>query len=518
MSIFSKLLRKKKLYNFRKSINLPEMKIQSNNTRLNQITLPKRLMIMLKQHIGGEGDICVLPGEKVFRGQPLTCGTGNILPVHAPTSGIIESIEPHIAAHPSGLSEKCIFLLPDGKDCWIKRVKSNNYRKLPRENIIKLIHEAGIAGLGGAGFPTATKLHNVLLYKKVKTLIINAVECEPYITADDRLLQEYANEVVEGCHIFSWILQTKQVIIAIEDNKLLAIKALKQALYNHHELHIRIIPTKYPSGEAKQLVKIITGLEVPDKGRATDLGILIQNVSTVWAVKRAIINGEPMTERIITVTGTAISKPCNVWARLGTPVSHLLNHVGFTLNEFNMVIMGGPLTGFTLSSLEVPIIKSTNCILVLSTNEIDNQNKEQPCIRCSICSEYCPVNLLPQQLYWYSKNYEHDKSRVYNIHSCIECGICAYICPSHIPLVKYFRQEKAKLRAIDIEAKRISEAKARFEIHKFRLQQEKKAYEAKNTIMNTSNSHETCKTILADALSRAKIYQAQHKKFLITKK
>ena len=472
------LFRKEKLWDFQGGIHPPEMKTQSNSTPLSQLPLPDRFIIPLKQHIGHEGEICVAPGDKVLRGQPLTFGGGRMLPVHAPTSGTIEEIAPHMTAHPSGLSELCIFLRADGEDRWTTLDPQPDYRALSREDAVKRIHNAGIAGLGGAGFPTATKLRGGL--RGVKTLIINAAECEPYITADDRLMQDCAAEVLEGCRILAWVLQAERVLIGIEDNKPGAIAALKQALGGDRELQIRVIPTKYPSGGAKQLTQILTGLEVPHGGRSTDIGVLMQNVGTAWAVKRAIVDGEPITERVVTLTGEALARPRNVWGRLGTPVSHLLQHAGFTPGSRQMVIMGGPLMGFTLPSLNVPLVKISNCILAPSASEMGNDQEEQSCIRCSACADACPAKLLPQQLFWYSQGGDHDKARAHNIDDCIECGACAYVCPSNIPLVQYYRQEKAELRAIDLEAQRTAEAKARFEARLARLEREKQAREARH--------------------------------------
>ncbi|PXV78314.1 electron transport complex subunit RsxC [Pantoea sp. PNA 03-3] len=470
--------KKEKIWDFQGGIHPPEMKTQSNGTPLAELPLPHRFIIPLKQHIGHEGEICVSPGDKVLRGQPLTFGQGRMLPVHAPTSGVIDAIAQHMTAHPSGLSELCIFLTPDGDDRWMPLSPLPDYRQHERSAILKRIHDAGIAGLGGAGFPTATKLKGGL--QGVNTLIINAAECEPYITADDRLMQDCAAEVLEGCRILAWVLQAERVLIGIEDNKPEAIAALKQALGGERDLQIRVIPTKYPSGGAKQLTKILTGMEVPHGGRSTDIGVVMQNVGTAWAVKRAIINGEPITERVVTLTGEAIAQPRNVWSRLGTPISHLLHQVGFHPSPGQMVIMGGPLMGFTLPSLDVPVVKITNCILAPSGTEMGNTQQEQSCIRCSACADACPANLLPQQLYWYSQGGDHDKARAHHIDDCIECGACAYVCPSNIPLVQYYRQEKAELRAIDLEAKRTLEAKARFEARQARLEREKQAREARH--------------------------------------
>ncbi|QEW32434.1 electron transport complex subunit RsxC [Erwinia billingiae] len=473
-----KFLKKEPIWDFEGGIHPPEMKTQSNGTPLRQLPLPARFIIPIKQHIGHEGELLVSPGDNVLRGQPLTFGRGRMLPVHAPSSGTIEAIGPHITAHPSALAEMCIYLTPDGEDRWCELQPVADYRQADRSEIVNLIHQAGVAGLGGAGFPTATKLKGGL--RGVSTLIINAAECEPYITADDRLMQDCADEVIEGSRILAWVLQSDRVLIGIEDNKPEAIAALKKALGEAKDIQIRVVPTKYPSGGAKQLTKILTGLEVPHGGRSTDIGVLMQNVGTAFAVKRAIVNGEPLTERVVTLTGESVGKPGNVWGRLGTPISHLLHNADFSPASGQMVVMGGPLMGFTLPTLDVPVVKITNCILAPAANEMGDNEAEQSCIRCSACADACPAALLPQQLYWYSRGKDHDKAREHNIADCIECGACAYVCPSNIPLVQYYRQEKAEIRAIDLEAERNAQAKARFEARQERLEREKLAREARH--------------------------------------
>ncbi|WP_241569081.1 electron transport complex subunit RsxC [Rosenbergiella collisarenosi] len=484
---FLSRLRREPIWDFKGGIHPPEMKSQSSGTPLTEIPLPKQFVLPLKQHIGHEGEIVVSVGDSVLRGQPLTFGSGKMLPIHAPSSGVVTAIAPHITAHPSGLPEIAIFIQPDGLDRWQKMPVIIDYRAQERAVIVERIHQAGVAGLGGAGFPTATKVRGGL--KGVKTLIINAAECEPYITADDRLMQDYAEEVLEGSRILGWLLQSEKIIIGIEDNKPEAISALTHALGDAQDLVIRVIPTKYPSGGAKQLTKILTGREVPKGGRSSDIGVLMQNVGTAFAIKRAVIDGEPLTERVVTLTGEALSHPRNVWGRLGTPVEHLLNFAGFTPHADQMVIMGGPLMGFTLPALNVPIIKISNCLLAPSKAEMGEPEEEQGCIRCSACADACPAGLLPQQLYWYCQGGDHDKARAYNLNDCIECGACAYVCPSNIPLVQYYRQEKAELLAIDIEAQRTQEAKARFEARQARLEKEKLAREARHAAAKARVTH-----------------------------
>ncbi|WP_339099518.1 electron transport complex subunit RsxC [Yersinia enterocolitica] len=466
------------IWEFDGGIHPPEMKLQSSRVPMRIATLPEQLIVPLQQHLGPEGELRVSTGERVLKGQPLTVGRGRTVPVHAPTSGVITAIAPHTTAHPSGLAELCVHITPDGEDRWREQQPWADYSLRDKNDLLERIHQAGIAGLGGAGFPTASKLQGGL--NSVTTLIINAAECEPYITADDRLMQEHASEVVLGTQILMYLLQPQQVLIGIEDNKPEAIAALKQALRGQDKIQLRVIPTKYPSGGAKQLTKILTGKEVPYGKHSSSIGVLMQNVGTVVAIKRAIIDDEPLIERVVTLTGDALSKPGNFWARIGTPVLHLLKLAGFTPQNQPMVIMGGPLMGFTLPSLDVPIVKISNCILAPTEAEMGLSEPEQSCIRCGLCVDACPAGLLPQQLYWFSRGEEHEKARNHNLFDCIECGACAYVCPSNIPLVQYYRQEKAEIRTLDQEAERAAQAKARFEAKQARLQREKLARELRH--------------------------------------
>ncbi|MEF9677482.1 electron transport complex subunit RsxC [Pectobacterium aroidearum] len=477
LKLFS-AFKKDRIWDFDGGIHPPEMKTQSSRTPLRQIPLPEQFIIPLKQHLGPEGEICVSVGDKVLRGQPLTRGRGRTLPVHAPTSGTVNAIRQHTTAHPSGLSELSIIIVPDGEDRWCDRQTLADYQTQSTDTLLAHLHQAGIAGLGGAGFPTAAKLQGGM--RGIETLIINGAECEPYITADDRLMQECADEIIQGVEILSFLLQPKRILIGIEDNKPEAISALRLALGKRSDMQLRVIPTKYPSGGAKQLTKILTGKEVPFGKHSAAIGVLMQNVGTAFAIKRAVIDGEPLTERVVTLTGEALRQPGNVWARLGTPVRHLLKQGGFHVNKQPMVVMGGPLMGFTLPSLDVPIVKISNCLLAPSHTEMEPVAEEQSCIRCSQCADACPAGLLPQQLYWFSRGQEHEKARNHHLFDCIECGACAYVCPSNIPLVQYYRQEKAEIRAIDEDAQRAAQAKVRFDAKQARLEREKAARELRH--------------------------------------
>ncbi|PXW43386.1 electron transport complex protein RnfC [Erwinia sp. AG740] len=498
--------RKDRIWDFAGGIHPPEMKTQSSQVPLRQAPIPDYLIIPLKQHLGPEGDLCVNVGDKVLRGQPLTRGFGRMLPVHAPTSGTVHAIRQHMSNHPSGLTELSIIIIPDGLDRWCERRTLTDYRQATPSELVEHLHQAGIAGLGGAGFPTAAKLQGGL--RGIETLIINAAECEPYITADDRLMQECAQEIAQGVDILDHLLQPQRILLGIEDNKPEAIRALRVALVDYPRIQMRVIPTKYPSGGAKQLTRILTGKEVPFGKHSASIGVLMQNVGTAYAIKRAVIDGEPLTERVVTLTGDALRQPGNVWVRLGTPVRHLLRHAGYHVTTTQpMVIMGGPLMGFTLPALDVPIIKTSNCILAPARDEIQVQEEEQACIRCSKCADACPAGLLPQQLYWFSRGQEHEKARQHHLFDCIECGACAYVCPSNIPLVQYYRQEKAEIQALDQESRKAAEAKARFDARQARLEREKRAREQRHQQAAASVAA-TDKSAVMAALERVRNKQA----------
>ncbi|KQB01377.1 electron transport complex subunit RsxC [Vibrio metoecus] len=461
-----------KLWDFPGGIHPFENKHQSNRQPIINASIPNELVLPLKQHIGKAGDLLVKVGDRVLKGQPLTQYTSTfMLPIHAPTSGVISAIEPRTVAHPSGLSELCIVLTPDQQEEWFELQPQPDYQQLSPETLLELIRQAGISGMGGAGFPTAKKLQSGL--SRTEILIINAAECEPYITADDVLMRQYAQEIIQGIEIVEHILKPKLTIIGIEDNKPEAVAALQQAAQDK-PMVIRVIPTKYPSGGEKQLIKILTNLEVPKGGIPADIGLMVQNVGSLQAIARAILHGEPLIRRVVTLTGDCFRKPRNVWALLGTPVQALLNEFGYKVDKkLPRLIMGGPMMGFTLPHAQVPITKTANCILAPTRNELTSSDNEMACIRCGQCAEACPVSLLPQQLQWHAKAEEFDKCEELNLKDCIECGACAYVCPSEIPLVQYYRQAKAEIRTRSLEAEAAERAKARFEEKKARMDRDK---------------------------------------------
>ncbi|CAH0525520.1 electron transport complex subunit RsxC [Vibrio hippocampi] len=464
------------LWDFPGGVHPVENKTQSNQTAIAEAIIPSELVIPIKQHIGKPGDILVSVGDTVLKGQCLTeVNAAMMLPVHASTSGIIVAIEPRTVAHPSGLSELCIVLQPNGQDQWIDKTPIENYQQHTPEQLIEIIRQAGVSGMGGAGFPTAKKIQAG--QKRTDVLIINAAECEPYITADDTLMQHFADEIIAGIEVLEHILEPKLTVIGVEDNKPQAIQALQQAA-QHLDIVIRVIPTKYPSGGEKQLIKIITNLEVPSGGIPADIGVMVQNVGSVYSVKKAVLDAEPLIQRVVTLTGDTFAQPRNVWTLIGTPVQALLDEYSYQADKKSpRLIMGGPMMGFTLPHANVPITKTSNCILAPTRKEIAPHSYEMPCIRCSQCAEACPASLLPQQLQWYAKSAEYDKCEELNIKDCIECGACAYVCPSEIPLVQYYRQAKAEIRSRNQEAEAAERARLRFEEKKARMERDKQERE-----------------------------------------
>ncbi|CAK1833162.1 SoxR (2Fe-2S) reducing system protein RsxC [Vibrio crassostreae] len=460
------------IWNFPGGVHPAENKKQSNTTDIVHARLPEEIVLPVKQHIGKPGNLLVAAGDTVLKGQQLTAlDTGFTLPVHAPTSGVITAIEPRTTAHPSGLSEMCVVIKPDGLDTWIEKHPVEDFSTKTSDELLDVIRQAGISGMGGAGFPTAKKLQSGL--GRTDILIVNAAECEPYITSDDKLLQEHAEEVLKGIEVVEHILQPKLTVIGIEDNKPDAIKALEIAAKDK-DIVIRVIPTKYPSGGEKQLIKILTNKEVPAGGIPADIGVLVQNVGSLYSIKRAVIDGEPVVNRVVTLTGKTFKQPRNVWALLGTPVHELLEEFGYKADKkLPRLILGGPMMGFTLPHANVPITKTSNCILAPTRREISPSTYEMECIRCSACAEACPASLLPQQLQWHAKANELDKCEELNIKDCIECGACAFVCPSEIPLVQYYRQAKAEIKTRKDEAAAAERAKIRFEEKNARMERDK---------------------------------------------
>ncbi|MEM5552899.1 electron transport complex subunit RsxC [Pseudoalteromonas neustonica] len=493
-------IKKGKVWPFPGGIHPPGQKTLSSTQPITRLPLPDKLVVPLKQHIGANGQLIVEKGQRVLKGQALTQPIANwSVPVHAPTSGVIEDICHAPSAHPSALPELSVIIIPDGEDTWCELHVASDPSKLSHEQLIDIIHQSGIAGMGGAGFPTYIKADS---RKAIEYLVVNAVECEPYITADDLLMQEHAQGIINGIEVMQQLLTPTLTIVGIEDNKPDAIAAMKKAAQHADNIIVQTVPTIYPSGGEKQLIKLLTNKEVPSGGIPADIGVLVQNVGTLFAINQAVYEGKPLIERVITVTGNTIHKPGNVWALLGTEIKHLLDCQGFSPVPQQRVVMGGPMMGFTLPTVRIGVVKTTNCILAPDHNELAEPGPEKACIRCSACADACPASLLPQQLQWFAKSQEYDKLKEHNLFDCIECGACAYVCPSEIPLVQYYRVAKAEIKEKQEEQIKAERAKVRFELRNARLEREQEARKNRHKRKPATEKSADEKQKIADALAR----------------
>jgi len=494
-------IKKGTVWAFPGGVHPPQQKSLSNNAPIARLPLPEKLVLPLKQHIGASGKLIVEKNQHVLKGQPLTKPSANwSVPVHAPTSGTIIDITPMPSAHPSALPELSIIIEPDGKDTWCELSPLANPANASHDELVDVIHNAGISGMGGAGFPTYVKAD---IKQPIEFLIVNAVECEPYITADDTLMREHAAEIIKGIELMQQLLNPTLCIIGIEDNKPEAITAMTEAAKHNEHILIQTVPTVYPSGGEKQLIKLLTNREVPNGGIPADIGILVHNTGTLFAIQQAVYEGKPLIERVVTVTGNTIHNPGNVWALLGTEIKHLLDCQGFSPVPQQRVVMGGPMMGFTLPTVRIGVVKTTNCILAPDHKELAEPGPEKACIRCSACADACPASLLPQQLQWFAKSKEYDKLQEHNLFDCIECGACAYVCPSEIPLVQYYRVAKVEIKEQIAEKIKSDRAKERFDARKARLEQEQAERKNRHKRKPAPKSTEEQQKV-ADALARVK--------------
>lgn len=467
-----------RLHDFPGGLHLDYRKDLSTAQPIGRAPLPPQLILPLSQHIGGAAKPTVKVGDRVRRGQTLAEAQGAVsAALHAPTSGTIVAIERRAVPHPSGLTADCLVLEPDGEDRGLEAPEWEpvpDYQRLSGAEIRDIARRAGIVGLGGAAFPTAIKLNPG---RAVHTLIINGAECEPYIACDQMLMTEHAEEIVLGIQVVLHALQAPRCLIGIEDNKPKAIRALSDATRSDPRIHVVVVPTRYPQGGEKQLILTLTGEEVPSEGLPLDLGIVCHNPATVRAIGRAVCFAEPLTERVVTITGEAIRQPQNLWVRLGTPVGFLVEQAGGYAQPPGRQLMGGPMMGFRLPSLDVPVVKATNCLLALPVDKTREAAAAQPCIRCGECQTVCPARLLPQQLYWHARAKEYEQAEALNLFDCIECGCCALVCPSHIPLVQYYRHAKTEIWNAEAEKRQADAARLRHEARQARLEREERAKE-----------------------------------------
>ena len=460
-----------KLFTFHGGVHPPQHRSESTSRSIAIAPIPRRLVVALHQHIGHSAKPTVQAGELVLKGQMIGSADGYVsAAVHAPTSGRVTAIEMQTVPHPSGLPDLCVLIEADGEDRWIAR-EPLDYRRMDPSALRNRLREGGVVGLGGAVFPSYVKL-NPGPGNRVKTLVINGAECEPYITCDDLQMRERAAQIVQGIVIMQHMLGAEEVMIGIEDNKPEAIAAMQAAVTTHAPLmQVLAVPTIYPGGGAKQLIRVLTGIEVPADARSTESGVQCFNSATAYTVHRLVNHGEPVISRIVTVAGN-VERPQNFEALIGTPIAELTGLAGEKPGTTGH-IMGGPMMGFALPSSRVPVVKSTNCAIATSKALFPPRPQEMPCIRCTRCADACPADLQPQELYWFARAKNFGKAQEYGVFDCIECGCCSYVCPSHIPLVQYYRFAKSEIWAREKEKQAADLARERYEFRLHRLEREK---------------------------------------------
>ena len=403
---------------------------------------PKQIVIPMVQHIGAPCTPLVQVGDRVLRGQKIGDGEGLCVPVHSSVSGTVVAVEPR--PHTSGRMINAVVIENDFKDeVGPANPISGPIEEIAIDDILHNIREAGIVGMGGAAFPGNVKALSAM--GNVDTLIANACECEPYITADDSLLRTQPERVLEGMRIMKRVLNPNRVVLAVEDNKAKAIEIIRGFQKEYPEIELAVLPTRYPQGAEKQLIQALTGREVEPGKLPVSVGCAVFNVSTYAAICRAVREGIPLTKRIVTISGEAIAEPQNFYVRIGTPFHDLIEVAGGLNDKTERVISGGPMMGFAQSDLSVPVVKATNSILCLLKDQ--NGAADNPvCIRCGKCVEACPMRLQPLYLYRFQKAGDLKALNRLNLLDCIECGSCAFTCPGKLPLVECIRKGKQMLR------------------------------------------------------------------------
>ena len=435
-------------------------------------------ILPMKQHIGEACTPLVKVGDRVLRGQKIAKSEGYLsVPVHAPTSRRVVKVEEHAIPHPSGMGLPCIFIESDGDDESDTSLEPlSNWRELNPAMLRERARMCGLAGLGGAVFPTFIKLVQDKRFP-IETVILNGIECEPWLTNDHRLMLENAEEILSGMAIVMHMVGATSGLIAIEDNKPDAADAMRKALAeatDMQDVQVVVLPTRYPQGSEKQLIYSLTGKEVPAGRLPMHIGVLCQNVGTSKALFDAVVQAKPLTERLVTVSGDALESPATMSVRLGTPVRTLFARRGLDDLSGLHLLHGGPMMGERLKSADVPVVKSTTGLLAMRSETMMSVHaEEQPCIRCGHCSEACPVHLVPNLLADACRSDQFEKAENYQLFDCIECGSCSYVCPSNIPLVHYFRYGKGQIAQQRREQSFAEASRKRSEARDRRIEAEK---------------------------------------------
>lgn len=429
---------------FERGIHPPDKKELSKDKAISPARPPKRVVIPLSQHIGAPCKLSVAIGQEIKKGEVIGTPEGFVsAPVHSSVSGKVVATGEFPL--PTGKMTACVVIENDGKEEWASLKDNPDYAKLSAEDLKGKVKEAGIVGMGGAAFPAHVKL-SPPKEKPVDIVILNGAECEPYLTADYRLMIERPGDVVEGLKILMKIVNVSKGFIGIENNKPDAIRSMEQAVAGESDIKVCALEVKYPQGAEKMLIKAVAGREVPARGLPMDIGVIVQNIGTAVAVFEAARYGKPLIERVVTITGEGIKEPKNLMVKIGTLIADLIAECGGFKSEAAKVISGGPLMGFSIFSLDVPVTKGTSGVLVLPEEGVLHAEDFGPCIRCGRCIDICPMGLMPSMLSVLSERGFYEEAKGYDLFDCFECGSCAYVCPSKRPIVQLVRLAKSLVK------------------------------------------------------------------------
>jgi electron transport complex protein RnfC len=457
------------LHRFHGGLRLAGHKAESTGSGLQDCPLPAVLRVSLLQHAGTPARACVSAGDEVAAGQRI--GVAQDPPsadVHSPCAGRVLAVAPSAPARFPGVAVEHVLIGTRGAPA-APALPALDWQAVDPAALLARIHAAGVVGLGGAGFPTAGKLSVAR-----ELLVLNGAECEPWIACDDALLREHAQDVVRGGRLMASVVGAGRVLLAIEDTMTQALAAARAAAaaVGGGQVEVVEVPTVYPEGGERQLIQVLTGREVPRGGLPRDIGVVVQNVATARAAWRAVALGEPLTSRVVTVTGRGVARPGNFVVAIGTSVAHLVEQAGGYTSDAARLLLGGPMMGQALPHDDFPIGKQDNCVLVLSADECGEREPEMPCIRCGDCANACPAQLLPQQLLRHARAGNLPQAQDQGLFDCIECGCCDLVCPSHIPLTQQFRQAKLAVRISAVETQRALAARERHDARRRRLERE----------------------------------------------
>ena len=440
---------------FKGGIHPPEGKELSENKPLEILEIPDQVIIPLSQHIGAPAKPIVEIGDEVKTGQKIAEAQGKISAnIHSSITGKVKAIGEYL--HPTLGDAKAIVIEKTSEDSWYEYEKIENYKSEDPDKLVEIIRERGIVGMGGATFPTDVKL-SPPPWKDIDYIILNGAECEPYLTCDDRMMREKGEKVIKGLEIIMHIIDADKGFIGIENNKPESIKNMQKLCKNKKNIEVKAVKTKYPQGAEKQLIKSITNREVPVGGLPLDVGIVVQNVGTSLAIYEGIVEGKPLIERAVTVSGEGMKDTANFMVRIGDSFENLVEKAGGLRNNVKKVISGGPMMGIAQHSIKnVPVLKGVSGILAF-TDKKTTHTEESPCIGCASCVDICPMMLIPSKIVKFIKNEKYEDANNLDISACIECGSCAYVCPSKISLVQYMKIGKNEVRKLNDKKKQEEE-------------------------------------------------------------